>query len=212
MPIVLYGSQSAASLVVHWLLIELGIEHELKMLDFDKREQKSAEYLRLNPAGVVPTLVMNGQVLTEAAAILMQLADLYPQEKLAPAMGTPERAQYYRWMFFMANTLQPTYRAWFYPDEPAGADHVQAVKERARQGIETAWARVADHLTGQGGPYLLGERLSAADFLLTMLMRWSRNMPRPSDSWPALQAHAQRMKARPAFREMYARESLSDWT
>ena len=212
MPIVLYGSQSTASLVVHWLLIELGIEHELKMLDFDKREQKSAEYLRLNPAGVVPTLVMNGQVLTEAAAILMQLADLYPQAKLAPAMGTPDRAQYYRWMFFMANTLQPAYRAWFYPDEPAGADHAQAVKERARQGIESAWARVADHLTGQGGPYLLGERLSAADFLLTMLMRWSRNMPRPSDSWPALQAHAQRMKARPAFREMYARESLSDWT
>ena len=212
MSIVLYGSQSTASLVVHWLLIELGIEHELKMLDFDKREQKSAEYLRLNPAGVVPTLVMDGQVLTEAAAILMQLADLHPQAKLAPAMGTPDRAQYYRWMFFMANTLQPAYRAWFYPDEPAGADHVQAVKERARQGIETAWARVADHLAGQGGPYLLGEHLSAADFLLTMLMRWSRNMPRPSDSWPALQAHAQRMKARPAFREMYARESLSDWT
>lgn len=212
MSIVLYGSQSTASLVVHWLLIELGIEHELKMLDFDKREQKSAEYLRLNPAGVVPTLVMDGQVLTEAAAILMQLADLHPQAKLAPAMGTPDRAQYYRWMFFMANTLQPAYRAWFYPDEPAGADHAQAVKERARQGIESAWARVADHLTGQGGPYLLGEHLSAADFLLTMLMRWSRNMPRPSDSWPALQAHAQRMKARPAFREMYARESLSDWT
>ena len=212
MSIVLYGSQSTASLVVHWLLIELGIEHELKMLDFDKREQKSAEYLRLNPAGVVPTLVMDGQVLTEAAAILMQLADLHPQAKLAPAMGTPDRAQYYRWMFFMANTLQPAYRAWFYPDEPAGADHAQAVKERARQGIESAWARVVDHLTGQGGPYLLGEHLSAADFLLTMLMRWSRNMPRPSDSWPALQAHAQRMKARPAFREMYARESLSDWT
>lgn len=212
MSIVLYGSQSTASLVVHWLLIELGIEHELKMLDFDKREQKSAEYLRLNPAGVVPTLVMDGQVLTEAAAIVMQLADLHPQAKLAPAMGTPDRAQYYRWMFFMANTLQPAYRAWFYPDEPAGADHAQAVKERARQGIESAWARVADHLTGQGGPYLLGEHLSAADFLLTMLMRWSRNMPRPSDSWPALQAHAQRMKARPAFREVYARESLSDWT
>ena len=212
MSTVLYGSQSTASLVVHWLLIELGIEHELKMLDFDRREQKSAEYLRLNPAGVVPTLVMDGQVLTEAAAILMHLADLHPQAKLAPAIGTPDRAQYYRWMFFMANTLQPAYRAWFYPDEPAGADHAQAVKERARQGIESAWARVADHLTGQGGPYLLGEHLSAADFLLTMLMRWSRNMPRPSDSWPALQAHAQRMKARPAFREVYARESLSDWT
>ena len=54
--------------------------------------------------------------------------------------------------------------------------------------------------------------LSAADFLLTMLMRWSRNMPKPTDTWPALHAHAQRMKARPAFRETYRREGLTDWT
>lgn len=212
MSTILYGSQSTASLVVHWLLIELDVPHTLHLLDFDSREQKSAAYLKLNPAGVVPTLVMDGEVITEAAAIAMHLADLHPQAGLAPAVGSPERAQYYRWMFFMANTLQPAYRAWFYPTEPAGAGNVEAVKEQARQKIETAWARVADHFAARGGPYLLGESLSAADFLLTMLMRWSRNMPRPSDSWPVLQAHAQRMKARPAFREVYARESLSDWT
>jgi glutathione S-transferase len=54
-------------------------------------------------------------------------------------------------------------------------------------------ARLAAHLE-TGGPFLLGERLSVADFLTTMLMRWSRNMPRPTDTWPALNAHAQRMK------------------
>ena len=89
---------------------------------------------------------------------------------------------------------------------------MEAVKQQARLKIETAWARVADHLSSPGGPYLLGTRLSAADFMLTMLMRWSRNMPRTTDSWPALQAHAQMMKARPAFKEVYAREGLSDWT
>lgn len=208
----LYYSRSTASLVVHWLLIELDIPHALHELDFDKREQKSAEYLRLNPAGVVPTLVMEGQVLTEAAAILMHLADLHPRAGLAPAPGTPERAEYYRWMFFMANTLQPAYRAWFYAGEPAGEGNAEAAKEQARVKLETAWARVADHLASHGGAHLLGERLSAADFMLTMLMRWSRNMPRPTDAWPVLQAYAQRMKARPSFKQVYAREGLTDWT
>ena len=76
---------------MHWLLIELGIEHELRQLDFDKREQKSPQYLAITPAGRVRTLLIDGQVLTESAAIAMHLADLYPQAKFAPAPGTPAR-------------------------------------------------------------------------------------------------------------------------
>jgi glutathione S-transferase len=207
----LYYSPSTASLVVHWLLIELGVPHELRKLDFDKREHKAPEYLSINPAGVVPTLVQDGQAITEAAAIVLHLADTHPQAGLAPAPGSPERAQYYRWMFFMANTLQPAYRAWFYPTEPAGEANAEAVRAAARAKIEGAWQQVADHL-GSNGPWLLGERRSAADFMLTMLMRWSRNMPRPAHAWPALAAHAQAMKALPSFRETYAREGLTDWT
>ncbi|MCD7098758.1 glutathione S-transferase family protein [Stenotrophomonas sp. MMGLT7] len=207
----LYYSPSTAALVVHWLLIELEVPHVLHALDFDRREQKSPEYLALNPAGVVPTLVLDGQVLTEAAAIAMHLADLHPEAGLAPAPGTPARAEYYKWMFFCANTLQPAYRAWFYPDEPAGAQNVEAAKEQARIRLESAWQRVAEHLQANG-PYLLGAQLSAADFMLTMLMRWSRNMPRPSDDWPALRAYAGRMKSRPAFKQTYRREGIEDWT
>jgi glutathione S-transferase len=207
----LYYSRSTASLVVHWLLIELGMPHELHELDFDKRDQKSPEYLKINPAGVVPTLVIDGQVLTEAAAIAMHLADTHPKADLAPALGTAERAQYYRWMFFCANTLQSAYRAWFYPTEPAGEAQVAAAKAQARAKLESAWQQVADHLEAHG-PYLLGGKRSAADFLLTMLMRWSRNMPKPVDSWPVLHTYAQRMKALPSFKEVYAREGLTDWT
>lgn len=210
MAVTLYGSPSTASLVVHWLLIELDVPHALHMLDFDQREQKSAEYLALNPSGRVPTLVVDGQVITEAAAIVLHLADLHPEAGLAPAIGTPARAQYYRWMFFCANTLQPAYRDWFYPDEPAGAAHVDAAQAQARAKLEQAWQQVADHLRS-AGPYLLGEQRSAADFLLTMLMRWSRNMPRPSESWPELAAFARRMKALPSFHDAYRREGISDW-
>ncbi len=211
MSVVLYGSQSTASLVVHWLLIELGIEHELRQLDFDKREQKSPEYLAINPAGRVPTLLIDGQVLTESAAIAMHLADLHPEAGLAPAPGTPARGDYYRWMCFCTYTLMPAYRAWFYPHEPAGESNVVAVKEQARLQLESAWQQVADHLQA-GGPYMLGEQVTVVDFMLTMLMRWSRNMPRPSDGWPALAAHARRMKDRPARVEVYRREGIEDWT
>jgi glutathione S-transferase len=105
----------------------------------------------------------------------------------------------------------PAYRSWFYPGEPAGEDNAEMVKSRARVQLEAAWQQVADHLASNG-PYMLGEQLSAVDFVLTMLMRWSRNMPRPSDDWPVLRDFARRMKDRPAFAEVYRREGLTDWT
>ncbi|AWH37746.1 glutathione S-transferase [Stenotrophomonas sp. ZAC14D1_NAIMI4_6] len=206
----LYGSVSTASLVVHWLLVELGIEHELVLLDFDTREHKAAPYLALNPAGVVPTLQIDGQVLTEAAAIALYLADRHPEAGLLPAPGTPARGQAYRWMFWCANTLQPAYRAWFYPHEAAGEANVAATQAMARQRLEAAWQRMAAHLQTQG-PYVLGEAPSVVDFMLVMLMRWSRNMPTPADSLPVLKVYAQRLKARPSFIETYRREGITDW-
>jgi glutathione S-transferase len=210
MSAVLYYSPGTASLVVHWLLIELDLPHTLRPLDLEKREHKAPEYLAINPAGVVPTLRLDGETVTEAAAIVMHLADLHPQAALAPALGSPQRVHYYQWMCFMANTLQPAYRAWFYPSEPAGEGNAEAARAAARLKLEDAWARVAAHLSGHS-PYLLGERRSAADFMLTMLMRWSRNMPTPSDRWPALHEHARRMKSLDSFKEVYAREGLADW-
>ncbi len=210
MAITLYGSTSTASLVVHWLLLELDVPHALVLLDFDTRQQKSAEYLALNPAGVVPTLVMDGQVLTEAAAIALHLADLHPHAGLLPAPGTPLRGEAYRWMFWCANTVQPAYRAWFYAHEMAGADNAEATRQHARERLEAAWQRLADHLQASG-PYMLGEQLSVVDFMLVMLLRWSRNMPTPSDRWPVLKAYADRLKARPAFIEVYRREGITDW-
>jgi glutathione S-transferase len=161
-------------------------------------------------SGKINAILLLGLALTESAAIAMHLADLYPQANLAPLTGTPARGDYYRWMFFCAYTLMPAFRQWFYPDEPAGAANVETVKASACATIESAWQQVADHLAANG-PYLLGENKTAADFVLTMLMRWSRNMPKPTDTWPALHAHAQRMKALLSFHEVYAREGLTDW-
>ena len=186
----LYYSPGAASLVVHWLLIELDAPHELALVDTKAREQKSPQYLALNPNGGVPMLVVDGQPLYEAAALVLHLADRHPEAGFAPALDDPQRGAYLQWMLNIANTLQSPLRLWWYPGdiEAAAPDTVQA---GARQRIEATWDRLDAHLA-QNGPYLLGERLSAADFYLTMLMRWTRSMPRPGHEWPHLGALAQR--------------------
>ncbi len=207
----LYYSPGSASLVVHWLLIELNLPHTLRAVDLSQAEQKKADYLKLNPAGVVPTLMIDTKPITEAAAICLHLADSFKGSRLAPVAGTVERASYYQWMFFCANTLQPAYRTWFYPNEAAGESSAEAAKSAASEKIVAAWQRVNAHIAANG-PYLLGAQMTVVDFMLTMLMRWSRNMPTPAHTLPALAEYAARMKALPSFTELYAREGLTEWT
>jgi glutathione S-transferase len=206
----LYYSPGAASLVVHWLLIELGVPHELHWVDLDGGEQKRPEYLALNPNGVVPTLVVDGKPMAEAAAMLLLLADRHAEAGLAPAIDDPRRAAYCQWMFHLANAVQPLFRLWWYPHEVAGDAQVDAVRALAQPRIEAVWARLDAYLADHG-PYLLGDAISAADFYLVMLMRWSRNMPKPASAWPRLDALAQQLKARASFKALYESEGLSEW-
>ena len=206
----LYYAPGTASFAVHWLLIELKAAHDLRLVDLEKRVHKSAEYLRLNPAGVVPTLMIEGKPHSECAAICLTLADRHPAAGLAPTPGSAERAAYYQWAFYFANTLQPAFRQWFYPEEAAGAEAAAAAKESARARIEAAWGRIDAELAAHG-PFLLGARLRAVDFLLTMLMRWSRAMPRPATEWPAIAAYVNRMRAMDSFKQVNVSEKLTDW-
>jgi len=206
----LYYAPGAASLLVHWLLIELGLPHELIRVDTAAGQQKSPEYLALNPNGVVPTLVLDGTPRFEAAALAMTLSDRHADADLAPRPEDPRRADYVQWMFHLANAVQPLFRSWWYPHEPAGPENEQRVREQITPRIEAAWQRLDDHLA-KHGPYLLGDAPSVADFYLTMLMRWSRNMPKPAMAWPHLAALARRMAGRDSFRTLYAREGLTEW-
>ena len=206
----LYYSPGAASLVVHWVLIELDVPHELVKLDLDAKQHKTPDYLALNPSGVVPTLLIDGKPMCEAAAIVLYLADEYPTARLAPQPGSSQRSRFYQWMFYLANTLQPPFRSWWYPDEAAGAANSVAAKEQARIKIEAAFANIDTQLANRG-PYLLGEQLTVADFMLVMLMRWSRGMPKTALEYPNLAKLANLLKARPSFKSLYASEGLTEW-
>jgi glutathione S-transferase len=97
-----------------------------------------------------------------------------------------------------------TYRLWFYPEDIPGADR-GAIQGR----IEGYWDRIDAHLSARR--FLAGERISTADLLLTMLLRWSRNMPKPASRWPNIASYLTYMRARPALREVHAREGVGDW-
>jgi glutathione S-transferase len=207
----LYCSPGAASMAVHWMLIEARIPFEARLVDIDTGAQHNAEYLRLNPAGRVPTLIVDGVPRHECTALLMLLAERHPVAGLAPLPGTPDRAEWLEWMVFLANTVLPAMRDWFYADsdgDPAGAEAVQALATRR---IEAAWDRLGA-LLADGRAYLVGGKLSTVDFLAVMLMRWTRNMPHKATSRPNLMPYISRLRALPSFIELNAREGITDWS
>src|SRR6478735_8123107 len=135
----------------HAALAEIGVEYELVRIERDAA-QSDAGYRALNPLGVVPTLVDGDFVLTESAAILLYIADRYPQARLAPE----DRAQFYRWLVFMTNALQTAFLRMFYPERYGGGDEVRSVAAAEADGyfelIERSidgrdWL-VGDHRTG----------------------------------------------------------------
>ena len=205
----LYGSPSTAGTAIHWLLLELGVPFEVKLLDFETGEHKAPAYLAINPEGVVPTLIVDGAPVTEMAAIATLLAERHPQAGFAPAVGSPERAAYLSWSFWLANGLQPAFCAWFYPHETAGAVNSEAAQASACARIEAGLARLDAHLADRD--FIVGDRFSTVDLLATILCRWSRNMPRPATDWPNLKPYVDRMRARGALREVHRREGLTDW-
>jgi len=206
----LYYGRGAASLAIHAALKEIGTPYELAEVDLEAGQQRSPEYLRLNPQGKVPTLLVDGKPCHESAALMMILAERHPQAALAPAAGTLERAEWYELLVTMANSLGNNFRLWFYPQDIGSSQEDGAVRGAVKGRIESMWDQLDARLAANG-PYLQGEHCSGADLMLTMYMRWSRNMPRPATDWPALRTYADLMRARPSWRHVTEVEALTGW-
>jgi glutathione S-transferase len=196
---------SNASFAPHLLLEEMGIPFTLREVDRANNGHKSPEYLKLNPNGLIPVLVDDGAVIYETAAILMHLADRHAG--FAPAVGSAERAQYYKWMVWLTNTLQSMLIHYFYPERMA--TDAAEVKARAEAQVAPMLDQMDAELARHGGAWFLGAQFTAVDPLAFMLCRWTRMQARPAKTRPALGAYLQRVFERPATQRVVAREGLA---
>jgi glutathione S-transferase/GST-like protein len=199
----LYGAKGSGSLAVEALLEELGLACETVRLETDAGAHLQADYLRIDPYGRVPALELpDGSVLTESAAILLHLCDCHPAAGLLPEPGTPSRAQAYRWLLFLAAEVYQShlryYHAERYTTDPTGEP---AVRTAAVQGLDAQLALIGGILA----PFVLGERFSAVDPYLAMLVQWQPHRNDLLGRVPALQRHRDLVLARPATARAWQR-------
>lgn len=163
-------------MAVEALLAVLGAEHELVSADRDADGRPPAFLAKLNPRAEVPTLVLpDGSVMTESAAIMIHLADIHPEAGLAPAIASPERAQYLRWMLYLATTLYMSDLRLYHPQRyTARAGETDGIREKAESALAEEVAILAGALGGK--PFLLGARMTAVDLYAAMLLSWVPDM------------------------------------
>ena len=206
----LHYHPSDASLMPHILLEELGVPFQLCLVDRARNAQKSPEYLRLNPNGLIPVLQDGDLVVYETPAILMHLADTHPQAHLMPALGSQERAQAYKWLTWLSNSLQATLVQYFYAERYVPDAGVADFRARTEARLSPMLDQLETQLHNSGGPWLLGAHYSAADCMAFVLCCWTRNLQRPANSLPALGAYINRMRQRPAVQRAAATEQLPE--
>ena len=189
--ITLYTYPMSRGRIVHWLLEEIGAPYEIEVLDLQKQEQKRPAYLAINPMGKVPTLVHRGVAITETAAILIYLADAFPAAGLAPRADDPDRGTYLRWLVFGTSCF-----------EPAIVDRILA--RPAPEGFNPlgygTYAQALDALERAvtPGPFVLGNRFSAADVLLASQLWWA-SMMKVLEPRAKLDQYQARCLDRPAY-------------
>ena len=194
----LYHSPQSRSTRPRWLLEELGVPYEVKLVRLDAGEQKAPGYLKLNPNGTVPTLVDGDLVLWESAAICEYLADKYADRGFAPAVGTAERGKYYQWIHYAMSTIEPPLLMVFlHSIRLPEAERVPQIVDAARERLDAALAVVNDALAGR--EWMLGSQFTVADVMIGSTLSWAQRMGIIGDGHPNTQAYVARCMARPAM-------------
>ena len=194
-----YTNPMSRGRTVHWMLEELEVPYEVHLLDFGKAEHKAPHFLRINPMGKVPTIVHRGTVVTECAAIVAYLADAFPQAGLAPAFDDLKRGTYLRWLFFAAGCLEPAVI-----DKMLARPIAEKKSALAYGSFEDAVGALDAALLP--GPFILGERFSAADIYFTAQLGFGQ-MVKALTLSPTQTAYIERCTARPAYRRFEAKSA-----
>jgi glutathione S-transferase len=189
------NSRSAGALT---LLEELGIPYKLHVLNMHVSEQRDPAYIAINPMGKVPAIKHGDVLVTEQVAIFIYLPDAFPQAGLAPPIGDPLRGPYLRWLVYYGSCFEPAVVDKAMKREPA------MPRMNPYGDFDTMLKTLLDQL--RKGPYILGERFSAADVLWGTALTWTTSF-NLVPSGPEIRDYLARWQARPSFAKVKAKDA-----
>ncbi|MGH6980290.1 MAG: glutathione S-transferase family protein, partial [Stellaceae bacterium] len=194
----LYFAPNTRARIALWMLEEIGQPFDIQLLSLAKGENQAPSYLAVNPMGKVPALKHGDAIVTEAAAICLYLADRFPQAGLTVPLDDPRRGPFLKWMFFAPSCV-----------EPAILDRM--LKREGGPRRQLGWGDLDSVMSVLGaalerGPYLLGERFTAADVVTGAGLGWAMAVKAVPDN-PVFGAYVQRVVARPASQRAAAKDA-----
>ena len=200
---ILYGNRYARSLITEAVLIEGGIDYQLREIDISSNEHTSREYLKINPTGLVPTLVTpEGEVLYECPAINLFLVDRYKVISLAPGVDDPDRGQFLSSLFYITGEIEPAMKRYFYPYRYGVSESdSETIKKLAMIDVLKRFS-VIDQKIEKSGPFQLGKRLSLADITLAYWVACS-DPELFTDKFPSLGGCVERILNRPGIKHLF---------
>lgn len=195
--ITLFYSPQTRATGARVLLEELKVLYDLHVLNMKAGEQRQPAYLAINPLGKVPAVRVGDTLVTEQGAIYLYLADLIPEAGLAPALTDPDRGAYVRWLFIYGSCFEPAVVDRYLQREPA------SMNETPYASYDLLIDMLEEAL--KTGPYLLGERFTAADLLWGIALRWT-TMFGLVEARPAFQAYMARVGGRASIEKVSAED------
>ena len=195
--ITLYTNPNSRGRIIRWLLEECGADYEVVPVPYGENGTKSADFLAVNPMGKLPAVKYGDTVITETAALVVFLAELFPEKNLIPTAGTAERGEFYRWLMFAMHA------EYAFIDKSHG---IPETPERKRSIGYGSFDEVVATLTKflHGKEYALGDHFTALDLYLSGLIAWGIMRAQVLDMDSELGAFMKRHAARPAFAKSQA--------
>ncbi len=197
----LFYSTGACSLSPHIALFEAGVKFDAEKVDMAAKQTASGDFLKINPKGYVPALVLdNGEVLTEGAVIVQYIADLKPESKLLAKSGTFERYRTQEWLNFISTEIHKGFSPLFNKDIP------EATNTMVREKLTKRFEFLAQHFSKNN--FLMGTQYTVADGYLFTCMNWAENLKFDLTKWPSLLGFAERVRNRPATHSAMKAEGM----
>lgn len=196
----LYFSPNACSLASHIALREAGLKFEPMKVDLRAKKVGAEDYLKINPKGYVPALVLdNGQTMTEGVAIMQWVADQATGKNLLPAWGTPERYKAIEWMNFIATEVHKGMSPMW------SADYPDALRAASKEKLARRFETVENQL--KQTEYILGNQFTVCDGYMFVMLQWAPVLKLDISKFPKLMGYHEKIKARPAVQEALSVES-----